>query len=291
MNCSSRGGAKWRAQRAEGWNGALLGFCRRNGGSTAARGCGFVCFSRSPLRWRSSGAGRGRNKRQSRGYRRAGNCRGPQRRAHRLRRPGRRLRRAAGRRTLAGGCRTGGGGRGFRPWSARSVFPDLAGGRLEICWRVVGLLTRAASGRSVRPNQNVPELQGNVLVYRTGMRFLLLHAQVGQHFEDNAGFHLKLPSQLVDSDLLHRKDNFCHLLIARSAIPGDCPVARRPRMRRSAGFLTPSNTAFWPIIPRFSWYQIRPSRCLHRFRRVREGSKERPTAPQPGPGRALRRRH
>ncbi len=42
------------------------------------------------------------------------------------------------------------------------------------------------------------------------MRFLLLHTQFGQHIDDYAGFHFKLPSQLIDSDLLHRWDSFLH---------------------------------------------------------------------------------
>lgn len=56
----------------------------------------------------------------------------------------------------------------------------------------------------IRANQTIPQFESDVLIYRAGMRFLLLHTQFGEHFDDHAGFDLKLPSQLVDSDLLHR---------------------------------------------------------------------------------------
>jgi hypothetical protein len=38
------------------------------------------------------------------------------------------------------------------------------------------------------------------------MRFLLLHTQFGQQFENYAGLDLEFPRQLVDSDFLHRRD-------------------------------------------------------------------------------------
>jgi hypothetical protein len=50
------------------------------------------------------------------------------------------------------------------------------------------------------------QFNGNLFVDRAGMRLLLVHAQFGQHVDDNAGLHLKLPSQLVNSDFLHRRD-------------------------------------------------------------------------------------
>jgi len=65
-------------------------------------------------------------------------------------------------------------------------------------------VVRRVPRRSVRPHQTALQLDCNVLIHRAGVRFLLLHAQFRQHFDDHAGFHFKLPSQLVDSDLLHR---------------------------------------------------------------------------------------
>jgi hypothetical protein len=53
-------------------------------------------------------------------------------------------------------------------------------------------------------HQQVTKLERHILIYRAGMRFLLMHAQFRQHFDDHAGFDFKLPRQLVDSDFLHR---------------------------------------------------------------------------------------
>jgi hypothetical protein len=54
--------------------------------------------------------------------------------------------------------------------------------------------------------QQIAQLERHILIHRAGMRFLLLHAQFRQHFDDHAGFNFKLPRQLVDSDFLHRRD-------------------------------------------------------------------------------------
>jgi hypothetical protein len=79
--------------------------------------------------------------------------------------------------------------------------------------RSFGLMRDAPVGRLRRPakrrtgsRQPLPQYNGNVLIDRAGMRFLLLHAQFGQQIENNAGLHFKLPRQLVDSDFLHRRD-------------------------------------------------------------------------------------
>jgi len=71
---------------------------------------------------------------------------------------------------------------------------------------IVGMvfITGGITRRRIRAEEFIPQFESNVLIHRAGVRLLLLHAQFGQHFDDNAGFDLKLPSQLVDSDLFHR---------------------------------------------------------------------------------------
>jgi hypothetical protein len=50
------------------------------------------------------------------------------------------------------------------------------------------------------------EFNGNLFVDRARVRLFLLHAQFGQHVDDDAGLYFQFPSQLVDSDFLHRRD-------------------------------------------------------------------------------------
>jgi hypothetical protein len=61
---------------------------------------------------------------------------------------------------------------------------------------------------SVRSKKPFAKLKRDIFIYRAGVRFLLLHAQFGQHFDDHARFYFKLPRQLVDSDFLHRWYSF-----------------------------------------------------------------------------------
>jgi hypothetical protein len=82
--------------------------------------------------------------------------------------------------------------------------------------------------------QPFPEFERDVLIDRTGMRFLLLHAQFGQHFDDYAGFHFKLPRQLVDSDFLHRK-NYFYVIAGRHCA---CPPSIACRCRSKKGPLS-----------------------------------------------------
>jgi hypothetical protein len=42
------------------------------------------------------------------------------------------------------------------------------------------------------------------LVNGAGMGLLLGYAELGQHLEDAVGGNLKLPRQLIDSDLVHK---------------------------------------------------------------------------------------
>ena len=55
-------------------------------------------------------------------------------------------------------------------------------------------------------DETATQFECNVLVNRAGVRLFLLHAQAGQHVEDDARFHFKLPRQLIDPDFLHRRD-------------------------------------------------------------------------------------
>jgi hypothetical protein len=74
-----------------------------------------------------------------------------------------------------------------------------------------------AVGRGLTlPKQPVAQLQRNVFIDRTGVRLLFLHTQFRKHIDDYAGLHLKLPSQLVNSDFLHRK--YCFYVIPRSTL-------------------------------------------------------------------------
>jgi hypothetical protein len=78
---------------------------------------------------------------------------------------------------------------------------------------VVVVMTVAVRGLAARQQRTrigaieaALEFDSNLFVDRAGMRLLLLHTQFGKHVDDDAGFDLKLPSQLVDSDFLHRRD-------------------------------------------------------------------------------------
>ena len=85
----------------------------------------------------------------------------------------------------------------------------LYGGRL-VSLGVVRLVLALALGaglkigyiESVQPAQ--PD--GDVFVDRTGMRFLLGDAQLGQTVENFVSLHFQLPRQLIDSNLLHREN-------------------------------------------------------------------------------------
>jgi hypothetical protein len=48
------------------------------------------------------------------------------------------------------------------------------------------------------------DLQGEVVVERAGVRFLVVDAEFRQQVQNDAGFHLQLASQLIDSNLAHR---------------------------------------------------------------------------------------
>jgi hypothetical protein len=84
--------------------------------------------------------------------------------------------------------------------------------RVMICVVVIVMamairgLTAGAQWTRIRAVEAALEFDGNLFVYRAGMRLFLLHAQFGQHIDDDAGLDLKFPSQLVNSDFLHRRD-------------------------------------------------------------------------------------
>ena len=66
---------------------------------------------------------------------------------------------------------------------------------------------RGAGGRGgYTPAQTPPKFERHIFVERAGMRFFLVHAQLGQQLEYDAGFDFQFPRQLVDSDFGHRKD-------------------------------------------------------------------------------------
>jgi hypothetical protein len=74
-------------------------------------------------------------------------------------------------------------------------------------FRVVVFVT---AGRTVvryaGRHKPIAQRQCNVLVDRTRMRLLLLHAELGQQVEYDAGFHFELARQLVNPDFLHTND-------------------------------------------------------------------------------------
>jgi hypothetical protein len=49
------------------------------------------------------------------------------------------------------------------------------------------------------------DLQGHIIIERARVRLLVGDAQHREQVEDHRGLHLKLPRQLVDSDLTHNK--------------------------------------------------------------------------------------
>lgn len=53
-------------------------------------------------------------------------------------------------------------------------------------------------------NEALLYLNGNIFVDRTGVSLLLLHSQVRQQFENLVWLDFEFPSQLIDSDFLHR---------------------------------------------------------------------------------------
>ena len=107
--------------------------------------------------------------------------------------------------------RKGGTNRGCRLRRLRVVFGlCVSVARVIMAVLTLGSACHVTPRRRIGTEQLASELKSNVLIHRAGMRFLLLHAQFGQHIDDHAGFHFKLPSQLVDSDLLHRWDSFLH---------------------------------------------------------------------------------
>jgi hypothetical protein len=75
---------------------------------------------------------------------------------------------------------------------------------------MVVLTVAVSSQRSVvqfsRSHEAVTQGERHVFVDRAGMRFLLLHAQLREHVENNARFHFQFPRQLIDSNFFHRRD-------------------------------------------------------------------------------------
>jgi hypothetical protein len=53
-------------------------------------------------------------------------------------------------------------------------------------------------------SEKAPELFGDILIDRAGMRLLLCNAEFGQLLKDQMRLDLQVPSQLINSNLLHR---------------------------------------------------------------------------------------
>jgi hypothetical protein len=73
-----------------------------------------------------------------------------------------------------------------------------------IVMMTVGIASPARG--SIRASETAFELERHILVDRTGVRLLLLHAQFRQHVDNDAWLYFKLTSQLIDPDFLHRRD-------------------------------------------------------------------------------------
>jgi hypothetical protein len=70
----------------------------------------------------------------------------------------------------------------------------------------IGRFAACPQGTGVGSMKAALEFNGNLFVDRAGMRLFLMHAQFGQHVDDDAGLDLKFPSQLVNSNFLHRRE-------------------------------------------------------------------------------------
>jgi hypothetical protein len=70
----------------------------------------------------------------------------------------------------------------------------------------IGRFAAGAQGTGVGSMKAALEFNGNLFIDRAGMRLFLMHAQLWQHVDDDAGLDLKLPSQLVNSNFLHRRE-------------------------------------------------------------------------------------
>jgi hypothetical protein len=109
-------------------------------------------------------------------------------------------------RAFAGNCRPNSYSR-FSRFSASGVGVVWFAHGIQISVRFA-FRSGVVAWRSIRTKKPLAKLERDIFIYGTGVRFLLLHAQTGQHFDDHAGFYFKLPRQLVDSDLLHRWYSF-----------------------------------------------------------------------------------
>ena len=77
--------------------------------------------------------------------------------------------------------------------------------------RVIGgrvlRLAVVANGRTITAfGKTPPQLETDLFIERAGMRLLLVHAQLGEQLEYDAGFNFKLPRQLIDPNFTHRRD-------------------------------------------------------------------------------------
>jgi hypothetical protein len=57
--------------------------------------------------------------------------------------------------------------------------------------------------RAVSIGQAAPQLERDIVIERTRMRFLVRHAEFGQQIQDDVGLDLQLAGQLVDADFTH----------------------------------------------------------------------------------------
>jgi hypothetical protein len=86
-------------------------------------------------------------------------------------------------------------------------FNDGGGGlALPIGGRTFSALVEVGRFRDRDPirGEAAPDFLRHVVVDRAGVRFLLGHAELRQHFQDLVRRDLELPRQLVYADFLHR---------------------------------------------------------------------------------------
>lgn len=70
--------------------------------------------------------------------------------------------------------------------------------RFDTCWgrwRLSGIVAEV-----------LPDLVNNIVIQRAGMRKLLAEPQLWEHIQDFFGLHFELPRQLINSNLLHKRD-------------------------------------------------------------------------------------
>jgi hypothetical protein len=82
------------------------------------------------------------------------------------------------------------------------------------------------------PDKPVTQNDRDILVHRTGMRFLFRNTQLREHIENHARLDFQFPRQLVDANLLHKEETAEAKLSTREAPLGGAITPCPPRPGR-----------------------------------------------------------